>query len=140
MMIVHLLFFYVIFFFFKQKTAYEMRIRDWVQTCALPIYGLAGLPGITVIRNPSNLGYTRSINKGCELAANDDVVLLNSDTVVGPHWLRNLKVAAYGNDRIGTVTAISDNAGALDRKGVRYGKEVSVRVALGGSLLIKKKK
>src|SRR3546814_8340353 len=24
------------FFFFKQKTAYEMRISDWVQTCALP--------------------------------------------------------------------------------------------------------
>src|SRR3546814_4097967 len=26
-----------IFFFFKQKTAYEMRISDWIQTCALPI-------------------------------------------------------------------------------------------------------
>src|SRR3546814_10862786 len=26
------------FFFFKQKTAYEMRISDGVQTCALPIY------------------------------------------------------------------------------------------------------
>src|SRR3546814_8672207 len=26
------------FFFFKQKTAYEMRISDWIQTCALPIY------------------------------------------------------------------------------------------------------
>src|SRR6059058_6439473 len=25
------------FFFFKQKTAYEMSLRDWVQTCALPI-------------------------------------------------------------------------------------------------------
>src|SRR3546814_10503512 len=25
------------FFFFKQKTAYEMRISDWIQTCALPI-------------------------------------------------------------------------------------------------------
>src|SRR3546814_15208125 len=24
-------------FFFKQKTAYEMRISDWIQTCALPI-------------------------------------------------------------------------------------------------------
>src|SRR3546814_20258593 len=47
------------------------------------------------------------------MAANDDVGLLNSDTVVGPHWLRKLKVAAYGNDRIGTVTAISDNAGAF---------------------------
>src|SRR3546814_1101939 len=27
----------VAFFFFKQKTAYEMRISDWSQTCALPI-------------------------------------------------------------------------------------------------------
>src|SRR3546814_17758011 len=27
-----------VFFFFKQKTAYEMRISDWVQTCALPIF------------------------------------------------------------------------------------------------------
>src|SRR3546814_8401309 len=25
-------------FFFKQKTEYEMRISDWVQTCALPIW------------------------------------------------------------------------------------------------------
>src|SRR3546814_2696620 len=29
--------FVLLFFFFKQKTAYEMRISDWVQTCALPI-------------------------------------------------------------------------------------------------------
>src|SRR3546814_6933318 len=27
-------------FFFKQKTAYEMRISDWIQTCALPISDL----------------------------------------------------------------------------------------------------
>src|SRR3546814_19975488 len=34
---------YMLFFFFKQKTAYEMRISDWVQTCALPICRVAGL-------------------------------------------------------------------------------------------------
>src|SRR3546814_3795784 len=28
---------FAVFFFFKQKTAYEMRISDWIQTCALPI-------------------------------------------------------------------------------------------------------
>src|SRR3546814_17601098 len=28
------------FFFFKQKTAYEMRISDWIQTCALPVASL----------------------------------------------------------------------------------------------------
>lgn len=72
-----------------------------------------GLPGVRVVRNPSNLGYTRTINKGCELAGTDDVVLLNSDTVVGPHWLRNLKIAAYRTERTGTVTAVSNNAGAF---------------------------
>lgn len=75
--------------------------------------GIADLPGVTVVINPSNLGYTRTVNKGCGLAGSDDVVLLNSDTVVGPHWLRNLKIAAHGHDRIGTVTAVSDNAGAF---------------------------
>src|SRR3546814_3646036 len=29
--------YYMHLFFFKQKTAYEMRISDWVPTCALPI-------------------------------------------------------------------------------------------------------
>ena len=36
----------------------------------------------TVHENARNLGYTRTINRGCELAGRDDVVLLNSDTRV----------------------------------------------------------
>src|SRR3546814_7119130 len=37
-------------FFFKQKTAYEMRISDWSQTCALPILGgaLSNHKGVNV--------------------------------------------------------------------------------------------
>src|SRR3546814_10771866 len=31
-------------FCIKQKTAYEMRISDWSQTCALPIYATAVQP------------------------------------------------------------------------------------------------
>src|SRR3546814_17904916 len=38
------------FFFFKQKTAYEMRISDGVQTCALPISGL-GQEALLAARN-----------------------------------------------------------------------------------------
>jgi len=73
----------------------------------------SGLEGVRVVHNSSNLGYTQTINSGCELADADDVVLLNSDTVVGPHWLRNLKIAAYRTERTGTVTAVSNNAGAF---------------------------
>lgn len=73
----------------------------------------ADIEGVDIVHNDANLGYTRNINKGCGLAGTDDVVLLNSDTVVGPHWLRNLKQAAYSQDAVGTVTAVSNNAGAF---------------------------
>src|SRR3546814_6990433 len=35
---IHCCFRNCMFIFFKQKTSYEMRIRDWIQTCALPIF------------------------------------------------------------------------------------------------------
>ncbi len=64
------------------------------------------------IRNSENLGYTRTINIGCRKYPTD-IVLLNSDTVVSPLWLELLRESAYRSDRIGTVTAVSNNAGAF---------------------------
>jgi len=72
-----------------------------------------GAEHILVRRNERNLGYTRSSNLGIELAAADDVVLLNSDTEVGPCWLQALRAVAGADAGIGTVTAVSDNAGAF---------------------------
>ena len=69
-------------------------------------------PGMTIHFNDRNIGYTCNVNLGVALTKND-IVLLNSDTKVGPHWLRNLKIAAYTNTQIGTVTAVSNNAGAF---------------------------
>lgn len=70
------------------------------------------ISGVTIRFNEKNIGYTRNINQGVDLSKSD-IVLLNSDTEVGPHWLRNLKIAAYSNSEIGTVTAVSNNAGAF---------------------------
>jgi GT2 family glycosyltransferase/glycosyltransferase involved in cell wall biosynthesis len=69
--------------------------------------------GITVVRNEENLGFTRTVNKGIDLAGRADVVLLNSDAIVTPRWLENLHLAAYSHERIATVTPLSDNAGAF---------------------------
>ena len=69
--------------------------------------------GVSVERHEHNRGYTRAVNTGIAAAGNADVVLLNSDTEVGPRWLESLRLAAYGDDTIGTVTAVSDNAGAF---------------------------
>jgi len=71
------------------------------------------IPNIIIKNNLTNLGYTRNVNKGAKLAKNRDIILLNSDTVVTPNWIRNLIVAAYSKDNIGTVTAVSNNSGAF---------------------------
>jgi GT2 family glycosyltransferase/glycosyltransferase involved in cell wall biosynthesis len=74
---------------------------------------IKGYPGVTVCRNPENLGFTRTVNLGIAMAGGCDVVLLNSDTVVTPRWLENLRVAAYAQADVGTVTPLSNNAGAF---------------------------
>ena len=73
----------------------------------------AGTPGLTIMRSPKNLGYTKTINLGIAQAAGRDVVLLNSDTVVTPRWREGLRATAYSRSQVGTVTAMGDNAGAF---------------------------
>lgn len=63
--------------------------------------------------NPENLGFTRTVNRGLALAGRSDVVFLNSDTRVTPGWLRRLRLTAYSDEKIGTVTPYSNNAGAF---------------------------
>lgn len=76
-----------------------------------------GQPGVTILRNEPNIGYTKTINRGIREASGNDVVLLNSDTVVTPKWLEGLRAAAYSRPRVATVTAMSDNAGAFSFPG-----------------------
>ncbi len=63
--------------------------------------------------NEANRGFSGTINRGIELAGRSDVVFLNSDTIVTPNWLDNLKLAAYSTARTATATALSNNAGAF---------------------------
>ena len=65
-----------------------------------------------IIRNRENCGFTRSANAGLSSTASD-VVLLNSDTEVGPRWLERLTYTAYSAPGIATVSAMSPNAGAF---------------------------
>ncbi|WP_162314779.1 glycosyltransferase [Pseudoxanthomonas yeongjuensis] len=70
-------------------------------------------PYVHVYRNETNLGYTRTVNRGLSLCEGRDVVLLNSDTVVTGHWLSSLRYCAYAFGKVATVTALSNNAGAF---------------------------
>lgn len=68
-------------------------------------------PNFVVYHNSVNLGFTKTINKGIDLAGEDDVIILNSDAEVSGGWHQSLKMTAYSANAIGTVTPLSDNAG-----------------------------
>lgn len=70
------------------------------------------LEGVSVLRNRQNLGFVATANRGFSETAGD-VVLLNSDAEVTPDWLEKLAIAAYHRPDVGTVTPLSDNAGAF---------------------------
>lgn len=66
---------------------------------------------VKALRNEVNLGFSGSINRGILAAAPNDVLLLNSDTVMPRGTLRQLRLAAYSSRRVATVTPLSNNAG-----------------------------
>ncbi len=71
-------------------------------------YARAG--AITLLRNPENLGFVATANRGMGVHPQRDVVLLNSDTEVPAGWLARLRRAAYRDATIGTATPFSNNA------------------------------
>ncbi|TWB51469.1 glycosyltransferase [Nitrospirillum viridazoti] len=82
----------------------------------------------TVLRNPGNLGFVRTVNRGMALHPDRDVVLLNADAMVHGDWLARLAAAAYRDAAIGTVTPLSNDATILsypDPEGTQLA-EVSV--------------
>ncbi len=72
---------------------------------------LARTGQIRLMRNEENLGFAASVNRAIAACADDDIVLLNSDTIVCDDWLARLRRAAYSHADIGTVTPWSNEGG-----------------------------
>ena len=59
-----------------------------------------------LLENESNIGFVSSVNRGLVAAhATDDILLVNSDTVVFPHWLENFTSAREELEREGVQWA-----------------------------------
>jgi GT2 family glycosyltransferase len=70
---------------------------------------LAGKGKITLIQNPANLGFIRSMNRAMALSPRHDVVWLNADTRVHGNWLDRLREVAYSDTAIASVTPFTNN-------------------------------
>ena len=77
---------------------------------AAMLAGFASAANLTILDNPANLGFIKSVNRGFNHCVAGDVLLLNSDTVVFPGAFAELHAVAHAAADIATVTALSNNA------------------------------
>lgn len=66
--------------------------------------------GVRYLRNPANLGYVRSVNRGLEAAGGEAILVCNSDTRLAPGSLDALLSALYSGDTVGIVGPVSNGA------------------------------
>lgn len=64
----------------------------------------------TLLENPSNYGYTKSINRGIKASTAPFIILLNSDTIVTKNWLMKMIQCMNSKENIGIVGPLSNNA------------------------------
>jgi len=62
-----------------------------------------------IVYNHENIGFVKTVNIGMQRSKND-IILLNSDTVVTKDWVEKMQRAAYSKPKIATVTPFSNNA------------------------------
>lgn len=68
------------------------------------------IKNLIILNHNRNLGFVKTVNKGMRLSNDNDVILLNSDTVVTKDWLKKIRNCAYSSEIIATVTPLSNNA------------------------------
>jgi len=70
---------------------------------------LAGKSKITLVQNPSNLGFIRSMNRAMAMSLGKDVIWLNADTRVHGDWIDRLHQVAYSDPQVASVTPFTNN-------------------------------
>lgn len=74
---------------------------------------LAAHPRLELHRNPVNLGFSATVNRGMAMHPDRDVVLLNSDALVYGDWLDRFARILREDPRVGTITPMSNAATIL---------------------------
>ena len=96
-------------FKYTEKDTYEIIVVDNASTDDTVSY-LKEQKNIKTVFNSENVGFPRGCNIGIQLASKDnDILLLNNDTIVTTNGLKNLKICLESDEKIGAVGAISNN-------------------------------
>ena len=100
----------------RPKTPYELVVIDDDSPDPVLKAELAQLAAkgfLKLLTNDRNRGFVASANRGLEVGADRDVVLLNSDTYVHDDWLDRLLSGLHSRKTIATASPISNTATIL---------------------------
>ena len=93
------------------KSAYEIVVVDNASTDGIREW-LQQQNDITLICNEENMGFPAGCNQGIEASqAENDIFLLNNDTMLLPNSLFWLRMALYEDDQTGATGSITNFAG-----------------------------
>ncbi len=105
---------------YTSKGTYEIIVIDNHSTDGT-VEWLKQQSDLKVIFNEENLGFPKGCNQGIKIAQKDnDILLLNNDTVVTPNWLTNLKKCLYSNENIGAVGSVTNSCSNYQTISVDY--------------------
>jgi len=77
------------------------------------VESLGEIPGVKVILNGTNKGFAGGNNVGLRHAAAREIMFLNSDTLVTPNWLGNLRAALHSAPDVAAVGPVSNHASGI---------------------------
>ncbi len=94
---------------YTENNTYEIIVVDNNSTDETREW-LKAQPDLKLQLNEKNEGFPRGCNIGIRMAeADNDILLLNNDTIVTPRWLENLRTCLYSSHDIGAAGAVSNH-------------------------------
>jgi GT2 family glycosyltransferase len=93
---------------YTEPHSYELIVIDNHSTDGT-VEWLQGQQDVKVILNSENAGFPAGCNQGIKAAKENNILLLNNDTIVTPNWLTNLTKCLYSASDIGAVGAVTNS-------------------------------
>jgi len=76
---------------------------------------------LKIILNNENRGFPAGCNQGIEVSEKDnEIFLLNNDTVIMPNSIFNMRMGLYSKENIGAVGAVSNSVSYFQQVDVKY--------------------
>lgn len=107
---------------FTDEGTYEIIVIDNASTDGSAEW-ISKQPDIKYILNKENKGFPKGCNQGMAIAEGSEILLLNSDVIVTPRWLEQLKKALYSSDKIGAVGCLTNKCSNCQSIPVPYDQD-----------------